>query len=40
MVAYNKAKIELLNDLKDAINKVSMKIQNKPLALDLTKLET
>jgi len=26
MVAYNKAKIELLNDLKDAINKVSMKI--------------
>lgn len=40
MVAYKKAKDELINDLNDAINKVSMKIQNKPLVLDLKKLET
>ena len=40
MIAYKKAKDELLNDLMDAINKVSMKLQNKPLALDISKLET
>lgn len=40
MKAYEKAKDDLLKDLKQALNEASIKISSKPFLLDISKLET
>lgn len=40
MKAYEKAKDELLTELKQALNEAAIKISSKPFLLDISKLET
>lgn len=40
MKAYKKAKDDLLNELKSALNEAAIKISSKPFLLDIAKLET